>query len=89
MAQAAKAATTKVRIAPHRAVVIDGRRWEAGDVVTLPTDDAQTLIADGYASRDTAPKTKAPKKAQKTRQAPRRALTPRAIEDGDEERGGA
>ncbi len=78
-----------VRIAPHRSVLVEGRQVGAGEVVTVPGQDAQTLIAEGYAEKpDAKPKAKASKSPSESQRAPRRPLTPTAIDDGDEERGG-
>ena len=94
MAAAAKRAA-KVRIAPYRSVVIDGRAREAGELVAVSPDDAKTLIADGYAvdpdavvvveQEPTAPDADAESAEHEANG--RRLLTPRSIEDGDEERG--
>ncbi len=43
----------KVRIAERRAVVIDGRLREAGEVVAVAPADAKALVAEGYAERVT------------------------------------
>lgn len=94
MARAAKAATTDVRIAPYRSVVIDGRAREAGEVVAVPTQDAQTLIGDGYAVPASDPLPESPKTRSKRTRAPRRPITPasliNAAEGGEdtENRGG-
>jgi hypothetical protein len=98
VARAAKAATTQVRIAPYRSVVIDGRARGAGEVVSVPTTDAETLLVEGYAlSPDAQPEpvSDAPARAQydgngaevEHTESGRRLLTPRSIEDGTEERG--
>jgi threonine dehydrogenase-like Zn-dependent dehydrogenase len=99
MPRAAKAATTEVRIAPFRMVVIDGYPVGAGEVVSVPAHDAVTLIADGYAvSPDDAVLDEPARVAQPTvfdgngapvefDAAGRRPLTPEAIERGEEERG--
>lgn len=88
MSRAAKAATD-IRIAPHRSVVIDGRARGAGEVVGVPDDEAQILISEGYAVPASEPVPKAPKRAgARVKQAPRRPLTPKAIDNGEEERGG-
>lgn len=48
MARAARAAVS-IRIANSRAVVIDGRLREAGELVEVPNSEAALLIRDGYA----------------------------------------
>ena len=81
MARAAKAATTEVRIAPYRSVVIDGRAREAGEVVAVPTQDAETLIEEGYAVLAIDPLPVTAEAASAPSQAQRRPLTPAAVLD--------
>lgn len=87
-ATAAPAATTRIRILPNRGVVIDGATRHAGWEGDVPTDDARTLIAEGYAEDASKAKPKAKAKAAPEPKTKRRPLTPRVIEDGEEERGG-
>lgn len=42
-------ATVKVRILEHRSVLISGRQHGAGEEAEVPTAEAKTLIAEGYA----------------------------------------
>src|SRR4051812_3151221 len=99
MTRAAKNAATTIRIAPNRSVVIDGRACGAGELVSVPTDDATTLLAEGYAVDPNALEEPRAERAERPtvydgdggevqhEASGRRPHTPRAIEDGTEERG--
>lgn len=47
------AGKVKVRIAEHRAVQFDGVLRYAGELVSVPADEARVLIAEGYAEKPT------------------------------------
>lgn len=72
-----------------RRVVIDGRTVGAGEVVAVSPEDARTLISGGYAvdARESVV-SPARRKRPTQRPAPRRPLTPEAVENGEEELGG-
>lgn len=84
MAEAVKAAV-RVRLLPHRSVLIEGRAVQAGDEVDVPAVEAESLIADGYAEPATNPKrSPKPKLKLKPAAAPKRKpLTVEAVEDGE------
>jgi hypothetical protein len=87
VARAAKAAA-RIRVLPHRSVVIDGRAVGAGQEADVSAADAKTLITDGYAEDAKQPKRKAVARRKPARPAKRKPLTPQAVDRDEEERGG-
>lgn len=76
----------RVRILPFRSVVIGDRARGAGWEGDVPSEDAYTLVSEGYAELASEPR-KTRRAAPKAPKRSRRPLTVEALEDGEGERG--